>query len=251
MRRFMYGVLCATAVILIQGRPAQAETAKEIVQKAIDAHGGLDALKKYPGGKMSFKGKMSIMGLEVTLDGETLYLLPDQFKNTMKMDVLGQKVAVEQIVNGGKIKMTANGMTPPLSDALKEEIKSSKTSMDVYELYPLLNDKVYTLSVVEKADKVNDKEMVGILVKAKDLKDTTLFFDAKTFVLTKVERKGLDFTEKEVKQEMIMLDHKKYDGILRYSKFEMLFDGNKTMTVDVTDYKHLDKVDKKEFDIAD
>jgi hypothetical protein len=245
--------LCFVALVLVACAPKRsfAQTAKEIIQKAIDAHGGLDNLKKYPGAKATEKGKMTIMNLEATIESEETYLLPDQFKSVMKIEVLGQKQAVTQIFSAGKMKTTANGVSLPLSDAMKDEMKNSMNVHVATELYPLLEDKKFEISAIANPEKVGGKDVVGVLVKMKGQKDCKLFFDAKTFVMVKIERKGLDFTEKEVDQQMLLLDNKKFDGILRPVKYDLLFDGKKVATVEVVSFKHLAKVDKKEFDIAD
>src|SRR4051794_37709522 len=88
MRRTAF-TLALVAYLATPAAPARAETAKEVIQKAIDAMGGADTIKKYPGAKSSTKGKLSVMGLEVELEGETTYLLPDKAKTVMKIEVLG------------------------------------------------------------------------------------------------------------------------------------------------------------------
>src|SRR5262245_45784769 len=105
--------LCAVSVLIL-GNVARAQTAKEIVEKAITAHGGADALKKYPAGKANSKGKISIMGLEVAMEGETTFQLPDLLKNNLKLDIGGMKIDVLQIYNAGKVRVTAAGMATPV-----------------------------------------------------------------------------------------------------------------------------------------
>jgi hypothetical protein len=253
MRRVLSGLGVALLILMFAPDRACGETAKEVVQKAVDAMGGADTIKKYTAARTAGKGKMSIMGLDIELETTALYQLPDKAKNVMKMEVLGQKVTVTQIVNGDKIKMTANDMEPPLNDDAKAELKESIVLQAVQNLAPLLEDKGFELSLIENPEKVKDKEVVGVLVKAKNIKDTKLFFDKKTNLLVKVERKGIDPMGggKNVNQEMIFLDHKKFDGITRPVKMEVFMDGKKFMEAEVTEYKHLDKADKKEFDISD
>lgn len=249
----MRSFVAASSVVVLAAlaSSAVAQTPKEIVEKAIAAQGGLDNLKKYPGGKETSKGKIFIGAVEATVEGEQTYLMPDMLKIVTKMEVGGMKVTIDQIFNAGQFKMTASIPTPPLSDAAKKEIKNTMNLHIASELYPLLDDKRFEMSVIDKPEKVKDKEVVGLLIKVKGESDLKFFFDAKTFVMVKIERKGLDFAEQEVNQEMLILDHKKFDGILRVAKYEMLFDGKKAAEMEVTGYKHLDKVDKKLFDISD
>jgi hypothetical protein len=230
--------------------PAQ-EPAKEIIKKAIEAHGGAANLRKFPGIKTTAKGKMTILNMEIDIENEETILLPDQFKNVMKMDVLGQKIEVVQIFNAGKGKLTANGMAAPLKDESTKEMKNGMDFHAATELHPLLDDKTFDLSMIDKPEKDGDRDVVGVLAKTKDKHEIKLFFDAKSFVLVKAERKGLDFEEKAVDQQVLFQDFKKIDGILRPMKQELHFDGKKVMSLEVVEFKHLEKIDKKEFDISD
>jgi hypothetical protein len=244
-------VVLSVCAVLIAGGAATAETAKDILDKAIAAHGGADAIKKYPAGKATSKGKINIMGLEVPLEGETLYQLPDLGKNILKLDVGGQKINVVQVFNGGKVKVTANEAATPLSDAQKNEVKEAFYLQAVQNLVPLVEDRTFDVSIIENADKVNGNEVDGLYVKSKGHKDVKLFFDKKSHTLIKMERLGLNEVEKEVKQELYFSDHKKFDGILRPVKSELHMDGKVFMESEITAYKHLEKLDKKEFDISD
>jgi hypothetical protein len=251
MRRAITLFAAVAVGIVAAPRPGYAQSAKEIIDKAIEAQGGMDNLKKYPGSKSVMKGTMSLMGQNVPIEMESTYFLPDMGKNIIKMELLGQKVAVEQIWNAGKIKMTANGMAVPLNKTQKAEMDDTMRTQTALQLYPLLDAKKYEVSVIKNPDKVNGKEVAGLLVKAKDSKDLKLFFDAKTYVLVMYERQGLDPADQEVNQKTVALEHKKIDGILEPVKMEVLNDGKKFMTMEVTSVKHMEKVDKKEFDIAD
>ncbi|WP_239816499.1 hypothetical protein, partial [Bacillus atrophaeus] len=76
---------------------------------------------------MAIKANMSIMGLEVEFGGEVLYSFPDKFKMTLNGDIMGQKLAISQIINGDKVKMTVMGMAVPIEDKQKEELKQAAT----------------------------------------------------------------------------------------------------------------------------
>ena len=247
--RFM---LAALVLCLFGWNPsARAESDKEVIEKAIEAHGGAALFKKYPAGQATSKGKMTLLGMEVTMTSEGTYLLPDMYKNVLTLEVANQNVTVTQIYNAGKMKVTANGTTPPLSDAQKSEMKEGMHLLTVQNLVPLLDEKKYEIALTDKADKVKDAEVVGVLVKSKDYKEVKLFFDKKNHLLVKMERKGLDPAEKEVAQEIFLSDFKKFDGILLASKREILMDGKKFLKSEIVDCKYLEKVDKKEFDISD
>jgi hypothetical protein len=251
MRRPTTWALLAICAFIGAGNRADAETAKEVIQKAIDAHGGADNLKKYPAAKVMSKGKLNILGMELAFESDSTFQLPDLLKNVLKLDVMGMKIEVVQIYNAGKVKVTAAGMAPPVTEAQKGEIKQSLYLQGVTNLVPLLDGAKYELSSIDSPDKVNGKEVVGMVVKSTGHKDVKVFFDKKTYLLLKMERKGLDPMEKEVDQQMIFLDYKKINGVMHPSKSELLMEGKKFMESELVDYKDLDKVDKKEFDISD
>ena len=251
MRRPFSWFVLAISAVLIAGNFAKAETPADVVKKAIEAHGGADNLKKYAAAKIAAKGKIFLMGLEIAVEMETTYLLPDMFKNIMKMDILCQKVTIVQVYNAGKVKMTANGMDTPVSDTQKAELQESMNLQHAQQLTPLLEGQKYELTLIDNPANVGSKEVVGITVKSKDRKDFKLFFDKATNLLVRIERRGLNEAEKEVDQQITYSAHKKFDGIMRPVKTEFLMDGKKFMEGEVSEYKHLDKVDKKVFDLSD
>jgi len=238
--------------VLLVPTVARAETPKEVVEKAIKAHGGLDNLKKASIARMTFKGTMSQMNLEIPIEGEMTYQLPDKEKTVMTLELFGQKVKVVQTVNGSRARATANGAAAPLTKGQKEEMLEGLRLQAISNLVPLLDEKAYELRPIDKPDKVMGKDVVGLLVKPKKGKEVKIFFEKDSYRLVKMARKGLDPAgEKEVEQETIFSDFKKFDGVLEAVKQEVFNDGKKSMTMKLTSFKVLDKVDQKEFAISD
>jgi hypothetical protein len=246
-------IFCLAVIVFLAGSSSNsfaADSAKEIVEKAIEAHGGAANLKKYSAAKSSSKGTLYILGQEIPIVIESTYQQPDKLKNVLKLDFMGQKTNLVQIYNAGTAKMTTNDMVTPLSDAQKDELKE-EVRLQALEGLIVLLDKSCELSLLDKSENVGDKEVVGVLVKSKGFKDAKLFFDKKTNALVKMERRGLDPTDKEVDQVILYSEMKKFDGILRPLKSELKMDGKVLMETETTNYKHLEKVEKKEFDIDD
>jgi hypothetical protein len=242
--------LAALGAVLFSA-PAFAADAKEIVEKAIEASGGKEMLKKYAAQRSEFKGTISVMGLEVAFTGKSVAHPPERERTEMTMEVMGQTIKVTQVVNGDKAKVIAAGMEQPLMDAQKEEMQESARLAEVYQLVTLLDGKNYEVKAIDNAPKVDDRETMGITVSGKGLKETKLFFDKKTGLLAKMEREGLDPAGQKGKQEMIIKEHKKFDGIQTPVKFEIHHDGKKFLEMELTSVKYLEKVDAKEFDVSD
>ena len=66
---------------LTAGAKAQTKmTAKEVLTKAVEAAGGLDALKKFPAGKEKSKGTMDFGGVDISFTADASFMEPDKMK---------------------------------------------------------------------------------------------------------------------------------------------------------------------------
>ncbi len=247
MRHLLFSVAVVGLVFGLATRGAAADEAKDIIKKAISAAGGAEKLDKFKGSKSSSKGTISIMGLELEFNSDSVSMYPDRQKTTIKMDVMGNAVTVVQLVNGDKMSVSVNGMNMPVPDAQKAELKKSIAMQKIMNLTPVLQEKGFELKSLGES-KVNEKEVVGVQVVCEDLKDLKLYFDKSTFLITKVERMGMDPAGGgEVKQEMFMSEYKEVQGMKKPTKVTMLNDGKKFMESSVTKQEHFEKIDDKEF----
>jgi hypothetical protein len=233
-----------------EDKPAQDKAAVEVVKKAIEAHGGADTLNKYKASTMKMKGNVSIMGIDADFTGTVSYGLPDKFKMTMDADFMGMKLAIMQLANGKTVKITVNGMSAPISDAQKAELEESVVEQEVTQLTPLLDPEKYTLKAAGE-EEVKGKKAAVVVVSGKRVreKEWKLFFDKDKGLLVKTQRKGLGGADgqTEVDEESFMEDYKKMDGVLTPGKIVVKHDGQKFMTMEITDAKYKEKVDEKEF----
>lgn len=247
-RIFFPLTLCVSALLTPK---AECQAPEEVVKKAIEATGGAKLLKKYPASKAASKGTVYIAGMSVPFTAEETHQLPDKVHNVITLELGGQKITIEQVGNGDKFKMNANGAASEISDPVKEEMKEANYVAELSQLVPLAEDKKLKLEKIEKPESYDGEEVNGILVKSKGHKDVKLFFSKKTNLLVSIERKGLDPEEKEVTELTKFSDFKKVDGIMHPTKTEILHDGEKFMTAEETEYKNLEKADASEFDISD
>lgn len=247
MRRLFFPALALSLMLGVAGRAAAQEDPKEIIKKAIAAHGGAEKLDKFKGAKSSSKGSISIMGLDLEFTADSVSQFPDKQKTTIKMDVMGNAVTVVQLINGDKMSLTVNGMAQQVPDAQKAELKSTVELQKIMLLTPLLKDAGYELKALPGV-KVDGKDTVGVQVNTKDLKDVKLYFDKSTYLIAKAERKGSDpMGGGEVQQEMIMSDYKDVQGLKKPMKTVMNNDGKKFMESTTTSTELVEKIDDKEF----
>jgi len=223
------------------------DSAEAIIDKAIQAQGGLEKLTKFKAMQASSKGTMDIMGQTVPFTAEGYVQLPNQFKSVIELSVGGMKIALVQLMNKDKMEITVNGMAQPLNDKMREEMKEQVYAELVTSLMPL-KDKGYTFSALGES-KVNDRPVVGVKVSAKGHRDISLYFDKADGFLVKSAHPGTDpMSGQEFTQETIHSDYKEFNGIKRPTKEIVSRDGKKTAEVEVTDYKNLEKLDDKIFE---
>lgn len=238
------------ATVALLGLPAFADekmTAKEVITKGIEALGGEKAIKKYPASIIKSKGTIQIMGMEVSFTNFRQTLDPDKLKQIITVDVNGQQIAIQQIVNGDKASMTIAGNEMPLDDETKAQLVEAVVASRVTSLVPLLEEKGFEVKLLDEKGKVNDKEAYVLTVNHKNLHEMKLFFDAKTFLVTKAEKEGKNGAQESGKQEMFFSDYKKTDGVMVPMKLKILHEGKDFLEAETTEAKLVEKIDDAEF----
>jgi hypothetical protein len=239
----------AFAVALLAAPVARAaDEPKDILEKAIKAHGGADALTKNKAVQLKAKGKLDIPGVgEVEYSQETAFMIPDKFKDSMEFTVAGQNISVLTLIKGDDISIEVNGKAIDIGDNVKDAIKEIGHILEVGRLVPLL-DKKYELSLIGE-DKVEGKKVVGIRVSAKKLKDVSMYFDKETSLLAKIEFRTVDVTTgNEVNEERIVTEYAKNKAGVPVPKTVIVKrDGKNLLNAEVTEYNMLEKLDDSDF----
>jgi hypothetical protein len=221
MRTYLSASLIG-ALLVAAGARAEDET-RALVTRAIKAHGG-DAAAKYQAGQTKAKGKIEILGgLDFT--EETAFMLPDKFKETVDLEVMGQKVQVITVFNGSKAYIQANGKDVPVDDNIKTALKDAIYLLKISRLTPLVKEKGFELSPLGEMN-VEGKPAVGVRVARKGAKDINLYFDKATGLLAKLEHRTVDtMSGQEVTEERIILEYGKTDGVPTAKRVRVNRDG--------------------------
>jgi hypothetical protein len=256
MRRWFLGLAVACVVA---GTAAADDKAEAVIKKAIEAHGGAANLDKYKAGRMKMSGEVSVLGMDIEFKGTLSYSSPDRYKLAITADFMGQKMEMEQVVKGttAKTSMKVGGMAVPVPDGddEKEELKTAAVMQDAEQLTPLLDAKKFTLKQADDAD-VNGKKAAVIVVQPKAIKkEFKMFFDKDSGLLVKTSHRGrgpgADGQTTDVDEDAYHQDYKKIKGIQVPMKQTVDHDGKKFMTVKVSEYEVLEKIDDKEFTTDD
>src|SRR5262245_38914631 len=102
--------LSATIVLLAAASavPAQ-DTARAIVERAAQAHGGVERLNRIRADRIQVKGNIIIEDKETPFTGETTVQFPAQFKNVLTLTTPKGRTTVVQILNGDKVLVSLDG----------------------------------------------------------------------------------------------------------------------------------------------
>ncbi|HXD87075.1 MAG TPA: hypothetical protein VN641_11310 [Urbifossiella sp.] len=244
---FSFTVFAALAAAPVAS--AADDDVKTIITQAIKAHGGEEFLSKHKAARSQNKGKITLPGVgEAEFTQDLAYMLPDKLKDSLELNIGGQKITIATLLNGDKLSIEAAGKPIPITDEIKSAMKDGQHMMSVARLTPLLKDKSYELSLFGEA-KVEDKPTIGIRVSQKGKKDLTLFFDKKTHLLAKIEhRTQVPGAGQEVNEERIILEYKKdKNGISLPKKVLVKHDGKTFLEADSVETEYLESIDESEF----
>jgi hypothetical protein len=245
MIRFTRSLAMLACFLLPASAVRADDDCKAVIDKAIKAHGGAEKLAKFTGARSKSKGTIELGGgLNFTSEGA--FQQPDKFKESLELDVMGNKVSVVTVFNGEKGWIAAMGETKEMDDTILKACQEQAHFMQIMRM-TMLKDKKCEFSPLGES-KVNDKPAIGVKVSAKGHKDVNLFFDKETGLVAKVERQALDpMSGTEVPEERIITEYQDLDGLKIAKKLVINRDGKKFMEVEVLEHKPQEKLDASEF----
>src|SRR5262249_13370684 len=97
MAQIRYAIL-AFGVVAMTAPAARADDARAVVDKAIKAHGGADAISKFLGHTVQVKGTFHGMGQEIPFTGTITSQGRDRLKVELEVEAGGQKFRVVNVV---------------------------------------------------------------------------------------------------------------------------------------------------------
>jgi outer membrane lipoprotein-sorting protein len=247
MRQLLCAFLTAGLLVGLVSRAPAADEARAIIDKAIKAHKGKAKAEKYTAIQTKCKGKLEIAG-GIDFTQENSVQFPNKFKEVLEGEVMNQNFNSTTVYNGKDVWVKVNGEEVKLDK--KKLLATMKEAAYLIKISQMtdLKDKKYKLSALGEA-KVNGKPALGVKVSCKGQKDVDFYFDKKTGLLAKMERRTVDFmTDQEVSEERIITEYQEVEGRKVAKKLTVNRDGKKFMEVEVTEMKFVDKLDDSEFD---
>lgn len=239
---------CVAGILVAVGLAAPAavqaderDKALEVVEKAIKAHGGAEALNKATMRSRSVEGAVTLGG-ETRISAEETVHFPDRCRVEL---MLQQRNRVVLVLNGKKGWMQA-GATQEMA---KETLKEKQEELYVWwvmNLTPLVKDE-FQLKPLDDA-KVKDQDASVVQASRKGSPTVRLFFDKKSGLLIKIARRATE-SGLAVTKEYYYSDHKEFDGVKMPTKEIVFLNGSaKLSEVKFSNYKVLSRVEDKLFE---
>lgn len=237
-----YVLLTSTLLFCIPNvQAADKVTADKIIKNAVKAIGGKKAIEKSKVSQAKDSGTYYGMGDGIPYEGVYSYQLPDK----SRMEIMNVFTIV---VNGDKGWTSMMGETKEMSKKMIEAQRKELHVQGVSLLLPFINRKGYKFTSLGNI-KVNGVDTVGLKVSKEGQDDVTLYFDVKTFLLTKMSYTAYPQENefKAVAHDVYFSAHKKFDGVMVATKAELKQDGKRFLEMKITEWKAMPKLDPKTF----
>jgi hypothetical protein len=219
---------------------AQDDENRALVLKAIQATGGKETITKFKAIQTKFKGDVDVAGTMTKVEGEVFINHSGQLKNIIDVSINNMNIKITQAFDGKNAWMDVLGMLTELKDKdLIQEMHETMHSEEVANLIAL-EKKEFKLSAIGEA-KVKGKEAVGVRVSKEGRRDVNLWFDKKTHLLVKTERRGkdpFDPNSTEANREKYYADYKAVQGIQTPHAMEVHTDGKKLISMELMDTRY-------------
>src|SRR5947209_8768143 len=211
MRKFLVPSVVVCLCLCPAAYAAADDAPRQIIEKAVKA-GGAGNLAKLKVTRSKFRGTLETQGVTANITGEMLVQLPGQMKLVMNAEIQDQNVTISYVLNGAKGWLQVAGNTMAIEGADLEDEKEGLHAEQARMLVPLLRDKAFRLAPLGEI-KVKGKDTVGVKVSSPGHKDINLYFDKKSGLLAKDERRGLDDNKQEVTEEVFYSEYRTIEGV--------------------------------------
>lgn len=222
-------ILCVMSLFLLANfsTPASAQSAKDILAKMIDAQGGRANLAKIKDTTMSGTLDMVSMGISGSI---TLY---QKEPNMVRMDMELMGMVITQAYDG-EVAWGVDPTTGTVQEMPEDQAKDTKRMALGNDA--ILNPEKYGISYTYKGKETLEGQDYFLLEQTfEDGFTSTLYVDAKTYLVLKTKSRGPNQMGVEVDQEVFTTDYKKVDGIMVAHEMRILQEGEEFLTMIFTE----------------
>jgi hypothetical protein len=249
MRRAM--VLAIVIGLLMSWGAARADEAAEaraILDRALQAMGGIAKVEKLQGITWKGKGTIEAEGKKAEVSGEVSAQGDEHFRLSLQIEADGRSVDAVLVVTPKNAWARAENRKT--EEAPKEFHAIALTDLRVLRLggwLAPLRDNAYQLSPLGEL-KINDRAAVGIKAAHKDRPDLDIFFDKETKLPIRCEVRLKEPTApQEVLYAFYFADWKEAKGVKHYTRLTIHREDKKLFEIELSEIKPEEKLDEGVF----
>lgn len=229
------GVVGVFALIIYSVRGDEDAKLREIVKRAIKAHGGAENLEKLKASVTKIKGKL----LDLEYTAQSAIQLPDRWRTEAE----SKQGKFVQVLNGDKGWIQFGVLSRECSPEEMAEIKEQFNATCISHL-SVLTDKSYKLSALGE-ETIDGHPAIGVRVEYENFREVNLYFDKESYLLLKMQarirdplRGGLEFTA-----DTLYSDYKEVDGVMTAHKFTVKYAGKVYNEGEIIEAHYSEKLD--------
>jgi hypothetical protein len=233
-------------LLLLGGQALRADEApRQLIERAIAAHGGHDKLAKARAERLKLKGTMHAGAGSVPFTGEQAVQLPGLYRSDVRMTQGMNTHIVVHAIAGDKAAIWVDGREMPVSATHRAQLLQTLQLNQAMKLVPLLTDPSFTLHPLGRFS-LNGRTVVGLRVAGKTQRDLTMYFDEKTALLVKTGHLIDGPAGKDVRQEAFYGEYREMGGHRRPCQVVVYRDGKKVMEAEIVEVRPVERIDPEE-----
>ncbi len=250
MTRLISAVVLMTFLLGSHVRVRADEKDKEavaVLDKAIEALGCAENLKKAKALTWASKGTVAVMGEDNNFTTDTTTQGIENIKSNFSGNFGGMEFVVLSVIKGKSAWIRINDMTMELPE---ERLASSVRDLYLRVAPTLITPLKGEAFKVESAgeEKAGDATHKVLKITGPDGKDFRLYFEKDSGLPAKMVATVEGFDGQEFAQESTYKDYKDFSGIKVATKISRKRDGERFIEEEVTEFKAHESVDPKTFD---
>lgn len=220
----------------------QDERAEAVVQRAIEASGGADALATRRAMSCREKGTYFLNNESIPYRGNTRIHWPDRLR-------LEVEEVYTIVLNGNRGWMKTDGKFEALTAVEHDEVHQQHYARWLASLTPLTESKCKLTYLGEST--LNGAQVDGVRAGRDGEKTVDLYFDNKTGLLLKTRTmvSTADTAQKAIEEVNLFKEYKKVDGVLFPMQLVILHDGAKFAEANFYDLKLSESLPAADFTV--
>jgi hypothetical protein len=220
------------------------ETPRELIARAVAAHGGRDRLLAASASRTTLKGFMYSATAAMPFVNRMTVQAPGRFKSVMEVSAGPRSRVIVHVLDGERASVTIDGKAQPATPAHLAHLRQTLALESAMRLVPLLDDPRYTLSPLGDYN-LNGRAVTGVAVAATGRPSLKLYFDRQSALLVAAEHE----VEPGVSQHARYSDHRDMGGYIRPGRVAVFRAGKKVMEADLIEARREEKIDPAEFQV--